>query len=395
MAIIALAVIYFFVQRKSAQEEPEDQEPEKTVPAIPGTTLFLAGDVMTGRGVDQIFPKSVDPKLYEPFVKVARQYVELAEAENGKIPENVDYDYIWGDALLFWNRFQPALRIINLETSITDHDEPWPEKGINYRMHPTNTQVLKAAEIDFCALANNHTLDWKRPGLAETLASLSGNDIPHAGAGSNELDALEPAVFETGEVRILIFSYGHKSSGIPEAWAAKEDHSGVNYLSELNAPKVAGEIMNYRKENDIVILSMHWGGNWGYQVPQEQQAFARELIDRGVVDIIHGHSSHHPKGIEVYKNKLIMYGAGDFINDYEGISGHDHYRGELSLMYFPSINPANGDLLSLKMVPMEIRKFQLNHASAADAEWLQNVMDRECGKFEGGVELVDGILEMR
>ena len=129
-------------------------------------TLFLCGDVMTGRGVDQIFPASVDTVLYEHYVKDARQYVAIAEEENGEIPAPVSYDYIWGDALGVLRQVQPDARIINLETSITTNDEPWKGKGIHYRMHPDNVKCLTAADIDCCILANNHVLDWGEIGRA-------------------------------------------------------------------------------------------------------------------------------------------------------------------------------------------------------------------------------------
>ncbi len=100
-----------------------------------------------------------------------------------------------------------------------------------------------------------------------------------------------------------------------------------------------------KKEGDIVIFSIHWGPNWGYDVPEAHRRFAHALIEKAGVDVIFGHSSHHLVGLEVYKNKLIIYGAGDFINDYEGIGGHEKYRGELSLMYFPELDPVTGNLV--------------------------------------------------
>lgn len=66
------------------------------------------------------------------------------------------------------------------------------------------------------------------------------------------------------------------------------------------------------------IPALGWG-NWGYGVTRRTREFAHELLDHAGVDLIHGHSSHHPLGIEVYRDKLILYGCGDFINDYEGI----------------------------------------------------------------------------
>ncbi len=108
-----------------------------------------------------------------------------------------------------------------------------------------------------------------------------------------------------------------------------------------------------------MVLSIHWGGNWGYEIEPAFQTFARDVIDRAGVDLVFGHSSHHAMGIEVYRQKLIIYGAGDFLNDYEGITGHESYRGDLSLMYFPSVDPATGRLVELTMVPTRIRHMQV------------------------------------
>jgi poly-gamma-glutamate synthesis protein (capsule biosynthesis protein) len=95
------------------------------------------------------------------------------------------------------------------------------------------------------------------------------------------------------------------------------------------------------------------------------------------VDVIHGHSSHHPRGIELYQGRLILYGCGDFLNDYEGIHGYEAFRGDLTLMYLASVAPVSGRLLALRMVPMQLRRLQLHRASDRDSEWLCNVMDRE------------------
>jgi poly-gamma-glutamate synthesis protein (capsule biosynthesis protein) len=124
--------------------------------------------------------------------------------------------------------------------------------------------------------------------------------------------------------------------------------------------------------------------------------FAHRLIDTAGVDVVHGHSSHHVKGIEVYRDRLIVYGCGDFISDYEGISGNESYRGDLSLMYFVRIDPALGSLAGLRLVPMQMKKFRLNRASRADAEWLRDTLSREGGRFGTRAELaVDGTLELR
>lgn len=352
--------------------------------ATDSLTLFLCGDVMTGRGIDQILPHPVSPRIYETYVKDARDYVRLAERRNGDIPKPVSYTYIWGDALKVWQQVKPALKLINLETSITEADEPWPQKEVQYRMHPSNTDVLTAAGIDFCSLANNHTLDWGRSGLLETMESLRQAGIPFAGAGKNLEKAREPAILNTRKGRVIVLAYGSGSSGVFREWAATPNRAGLNVLPDLNEETVdliKHQVQALKQPGDVVVFSVHWGSNWGYEVPPAQQHFARSLIAQAGVDLVFGHSSHHPRGMEVYNGKLIVYGAGDFINDYEGISGHELYRGDLSLMYFPTLDPATGKLLSLKMMPMQIRNLRLNHATAQDAAWLTKVLDRESRKL--------------
>jgi poly-gamma-glutamate synthesis protein (capsule biosynthesis protein) len=129
------------------------------------------------------------------------------------------------------------------------------------------------------------------------------------------------------------------------------------------------------------VASIHWGGNWGYDIPAIHRQFAHQLIDEAGVDVIHGHSSHHPLGIEVYKGRLIIYGCGDLLNDYEGIGGYRAFRGDLALMYFPSLHPVTGELLGCQMTLLEIRRFQLHRALAKDARWLCSVLNREGEKL--------------
>lgn len=364
-----------------------------------GIMLFLCGDVMTGRGIDQILPHPGNPVLYERYMKNATGYVELAEEVNGPIPKPVDFSYIWGDALAELERRKPDVRIINLETAVTRSDEV-ENKAVNYRMHPDNIACITAAGIDCCALANNHVLDWGYSGLAETLKTLRMAGIRMAGAGLNAQEARVPAVSAVrGKGRVLVFSCGSETSGIPWSWAASAERPGVNLLRDFSSKTVRGihdSIRSVKLPGDIVVASIHWGNNWGYEVPYEQQGFAYQLIDEAGVDVVYGHSSHHVKGIEIYKEKLILYGCGDFLNDYEGISGHEVYRGDLSLMYFARMESSTGNLISLHMIPMQTKKFRLNRASARDTAWLRDILNREGKKFGTSVELnADNSLMLR
>jgi poly-gamma-glutamate capsule biosynthesis protein CapA/YwtB (metallophosphatase superfamily) len=358
--------------------------------------IFLAGDVMTGRGVDQILRHPSRPEIHEPIVQDAREYVHLAEDAHGRIPRPVDDAYIWGDALEELDRVAPLARIVNLETAVTRSEGAWP-KGIHYRMNPANVGCLTAARLDVCGLANNHTVDYGYTGLAETLETLTRAGLKVMGAGRNREEAFRPArVPLTHGGDLVVFAFGSESSGIPASWAATADRPGVallDDLSEATAVAIGERIARAKGPRDVLVASIHWGTNWGYAVAPDDVRFAHWLIDRGV-DVIHGHSSHHPRPIEVYADRLILYGCGDFIDDYEGIAGYEEFRDDLVLMYFADLDSAGG-LVSLRMAPMELKQMRLQRASADDAAWLARLSTRVSAHFRSRVQLAeDGMLEL-
>jgi poly-gamma-glutamate synthesis protein (capsule biosynthesis protein) len=364
-------------------------------PADPGAvTLFLCGDVMTGRGIDQILPHPGRPELHEAYVASAREYVALAERASGPIPRRADFAYIWGDALAELDRMNVDARIVNLETSVTVSDEAWPGKGIHYRMHPANVPCLAAARLDCCVLANNHVLDWGRSGLVETLAALRAAGLRTAGAGRDRAEATSPALIDVPRKgRVLVFAFGMRSSGVPSAWAATAARSGVSMLDDLSpaaVDAVARLVHEHKRPGDIAVLSLHWGGNWGYAITAAERDFARRMVEVAAIDAVHGHSSHHPKGIEVHRDKPILYGCGDLLDDYEGISGYEEFRADLGLMYFPTFE-ASGKLSRLILSPTRVRRFRVNRATDDEATWLATTLDREGRKLGTRLErLPDG-----
>ncbi len=368
-----------------------DQESAQQLSRTDLITLFLCGDAMTGRGIDQILPHPSDPAIHESYMKDARGYVEIAEKVNGPMPRSVAPSYVWGDALDELERVAPDLRIINLETSVTKNDDYWKGKEIHYRMRPENIDCITAAKVGVCSLANNHVLDWGYAGLKETLETLREAQIGSVGAGMDLKEAESPVVMEVKEKgRVIVFALGSPTSGVPLNWAASEKKPGINLLRDFSDDAVRGirkRVQEVKHDRDIVVVSIHWGGNWGYQVPREQTDFAHRLIVEAGVDMIHGHSSHHVKGIEVYQGRLILYGCGDFLNDYEGIGGYEYYRDDLGLMYFVSVDSSTGKLVQLQMTPTQIKHFKVNRTSRDDALWLADILNREGKKFGTRVKL--------
>ncbi|MCL5734605.1 MAG: CapA family protein [Actinobacteria bacterium] len=348
---------------------------------------------MTGRAIDQILPFPSDPILFEPYVRDARVYVELAERAGVVIPRPASFSYVWGDALAIWEEVSPAARIVNLETSITTSGDSWSGKSVHYRMNPANIECLREAKLTACCLANNHVLDWGYAGLSETLAVLDHAGIGRAGAGQHKSEAAAPFVVNLEEGgRLLLWSCAALSSGVPLDWAADDDHPGVYLIQELTAEEarsLATAVRSQRRVGDLAIVSIHWGENWGYEIANERRDFAHSLIDSGGIDVIHGHSSHHVLGLEVYQGKLIIYGCGDLLTDYEGIHGFEEYRGSLGLMYFPDLEPETGRLAGLHMYPTQLKGFRLNRAGHEDVTWLVNVLRREGVKLGTGLEILD------
>ncbi|MEU6540016.1 CapA family protein [Streptomyces sp. NPDC047000] len=342
-------------------------------------TLFLCGDVMLGRGIDQVLAHPGDPGLREGYVRDARDYVRMAEAVSGPVPAPVPPDWPWGAALGMLDTARPAARIVNLETAVTRGSDFAPGKGVHYRMHPDNLPALTAVRPDVCVLANNHVLDFGRAGLTETLGTLARAGLRTAGAGHDAAGAWAPAAVPLPSGgRVLVFGLGAPSSGIPDCWAAGPGTPGVARLPGLSAgaaAEVVRRIREARRPGDIVVVSVHWGSNWGYRVPREQIRFARALIDGGA-DVVHGHSSHHPRPVGTYRGRLVLYGCGDFVNDYEGIGGHEEYRGDLRPAYLVTVEAATGRLTGLRVVPYRARRLRLEPAGPADRDWLCAALDR-------------------
>jgi poly-gamma-glutamate synthesis protein (capsule biosynthesis protein) len=231
---------------------------------------------MTGRGIDQVLPHPADPRIYESYAKSAQDYVRLAERANGPIARPVSFDYIWGDALAELDRKKPDARIINLETALTTSTSPAP-KGINYKMSPANIGAITAADIDCCILANNHVLDWGPLGLLEGLTTLEQAGVRYAGAGRDDVAAAAPAILTHEKGRVLVFAFASPNAGVPLSWAAAAENPGVNVISQLShqaADRIGEQVHALARTGDIVVASIHWGDNWGYEIAHEQTEFA-------------------------------------------------------------------------------------------------------------------------
>lgn len=317
---------------------------------------------MTGRLIDQLFK------------------VHCLPEEKYKLP-NRTHASIWGNILPI---LQTAdLRIANLETSITNHPKKWPDKAFNYRMHPENIPCLTTPGLHYCSLANNHILDYSAAGMYDTIASLNSAGIKCSGAGSDLASARTPALLQFRGVSMACFSFSDHYS----YWAATDTKEGINWIDpgnwndqdrDKNVHEIKELIRPFREKVDLIGVSLHWGPNYRWDIPRSFVHFAHALIDDCGVDLIHGHSSHHIQGIEIYNKKPIFYGCGDFLDDY---AVDEEFRNDLGFLYMIDYDQNQKKWKKLKLFPTKIEHFQVNLAEGNDKKWLQTKIKSLCESF--------------
>jgi poly-gamma-glutamate capsule biosynthesis protein CapA/YwtB (metallophosphatase superfamily) len=303
--------------------------------------LLLVGDVMLGRLVNDIL--KVEPATY-----------------------------VWGDTLSLFHKAD--VRLCNLECVISDRGTPWSAtpKVFHFRSDARNMAVLDAAHIDAVSLANNHVLDFGYEALFDTLRLLEQAGIRSAGAGATLREVSAPAIWEVQGRRLGFIAFTDNEP----VWAASEEHPGIWYvpiqMDEKQAHHLFEVVRQAKAAVSCLIVSAHWGPNWGYAPPPEHQLFAHALIDAGA-DIVFGHSGHVVRGVEVYHNKPIIYCAGNFIDDY---AVDPVERNDQSFLFIVELHGTMSSRLLL--YPTIIGHFQAQRAQNEECEAIVTGMQQRC-----------------
>lgn len=218
------------------------------------------------------------------------------------------YDYAWRDVgEIFQN---DDFTLLNLETSVTKHDEKWPEKEFNFRADPKHAEEMRRQSVEGVSLANNHTLDFGRKGFADTLHYLKKYGIRYAGGGKDLSEALQPILFEKNGLKVGILSF---SRVVPSGkWYAGKDRSGIVGAYDSQLEQVLATVKEWDSKVDVLMVALHWGKMHVETPGKFEERAARRLIDAGA-DVIVGHHPHVLQGIEIYKNRPIFYSLGNFI----------------------------------------------------------------------------------
>lgn len=233
-------------------------------------SLFIAGDVA---------PKGIQ---YEEFVSKGEQiFGEMKPLING-----ADFS------------------IVNLEAPvIKDNPTPIKKSGPCLSTTPTTVEILKKAGFGIFTLANNHFFDQGQKGVDATIDICNHLNIKVVGGGKTYPRAREPLLLEHDGKRIAIISACEHEFSI-----ADSEHGGSNPLDLINMQE---DIARIRGEVNYVILILHGGKEqYPYPTPRMKRWF-RHFVDLGA-DAVINHHQHCINGYEVYKDKPIFYGLGNF-----------------------------------------------------------------------------------
>lgn len=282
----------------------------------------------------------------------------------------------WGNLL---PRLQAAeLVLVNLECALTGRAERWSdggEKPFYFRADPTAVRTLTVGGVDFASLANNHSCDFGPEGLLDTIATLDGAGIAHAGAGADRWSARVPALLAAGDMRVAVVAF----ADYPAEWAATPNGPGINYAPITTAPEYFDEVRVAvavaREQADLVVGSFHWGPNMRARPRPEFRWFAHSVVEAGV-DIFWGHSAHVVQGAEWHRGALILYDTGDLIDDY---AVDAHLRNDLSALFVVEANPRRVE--RVEVVPARIDDLQVNRAQGADRQWFLDRFTARCAEL--------------
>jgi poly-gamma-glutamate synthesis protein (capsule biosynthesis protein) len=298
--------------------------------------------------------------------------VMIGRLVNEKIKQ-FGFAYPWGNVLSLLE--QADLRFLNLETTLTTSKEK-VFKTFNFKSDPEHAGVLARAGINAVTIANNHIGDFGIKGMMETIEVLDKAGILHTGAGRNAVEAASPVYISCKNLRIALLGCTDNEA----SWNAMEDYPGINYIETGNIEKLKTQVNEVKNNADLLILSIHWGPNMRQKPSKEFIEFAHQAIDAGI-DIIHGHSAHIFQGIEWYKNGLILYDSGDFIDDYQvdPVLRNDH-----GFLFLCTVE--RHKIMHLQLVPVLISNMQVNLATGANRDWCIKRMQTLCEPFGTNAE---------
>ncbi len=293
-------------------------------------------------------------------------------------------EFPWGEALHLLRSADCVL--CNLECVLSDRGSPWPGKLFTFRSDARNVAVLTAGGVCAVSLANNHVLDFGEEALLECLSVLDQAGIARAGAGRHVEEAQRPACWTSSGTKVGLVAFTDNEPG----WEAGPNRPGVFYapldLEDARFQKVLEITRALAQQTDLVVVSVHWGPNWGRRPLPEHRAAGRQLVQAGA-SVVWGHSPHVVRGVEFVDRGVILYSCGDFVDDY---AVDEVERNDWSFAFL--LDPSS---TTLTLVPTVIRNFRVELARGEERRALCERMRRLCQELGTHVEAVEEGLRLK
>jgi poly-gamma-glutamate synthesis protein (capsule biosynthesis protein) len=204
---------------------------------------------------------------------------------------------------------------VNLEGVTSTLGTPWEAKEYTFEGPPAFAPALADAGIDVVTMGNNHSVDYGRTALKDTLKRLENAGVQVVGAGRDLDDARAPAIVTTSSGATVGF-LGYSDVWWPGFEATSSKAGVAQAFSDIGRMK--RDIRALSRKVDYVVVGYHWGYEYQHYPVGQQTKEAHAAIDAGA-DLIIGHHPHVLQGFETYKRRLIAYSLGDLVFDHVAV----------------------------------------------------------------------------
>ncbi|WP_406075273.1 CapA family protein [Micromonospora sp. NBC_01638] len=200
------------------------------------------------------------------------------------------------------------LTMVNLETAVTTRGTPEPKQFL-FRAPASAYDAVKAAGVDVVSIANNHTLDYGRVGLADTVDAARAAGVPTVGAGTDAAAAYAPWTTRIGGTRIAFLAFSQVDE-LWSQWRATDTRAGIAMTRDLT--RAVAAVRAARQQADVVVVYVHWGAEGDSCPPADARAFAGEMARAGA-SLVVGTHAHLLLGDGWIGRTFVQYGLGNFL----------------------------------------------------------------------------------
>lgn len=203
------------------------------------------------------------------------------------------------------------LRFVNLEAPLSDQrgETQSPHHDLVFTGPPAGADALARAGVGMVSTANNHSWDYGRRGMFETLANLDRAGVQHAGTGVDEAAAYRPAIVDVRSAKVALFA-------VTQVWnlGVFEQEQARHHVAWADPARLRDAVMRARREADFVLLSYHGGEEYTEAPFPRARAFVAEMMSLGV-DAVIGHHPHVMQGVAWFESRPVFYSLGNLVFD--------------------------------------------------------------------------------